>query len=461
MAQILLKQVHKDGTFKSWILRDENKKYTFGKSKFCELISIDTQHEEVMGFFEQNSGEWYYIDLSKKSLKSSQQRIRVQQNFEFYFGETKFTADIINEKEKLLSRINNLKVQDPLQKEVSKTKKLLVTVSQGIILETQIVDRNYVVDHRDDDVEVIEREVILVPDEEIRRRRPFQEMDMDSVKIFGGSLLAGLLILAFSFTFQSTNLETPVAYDRPANAPIIITTPKELQQQKKRDEVKKAAAPEAKKTNRVAEAGGGSKNPRSSIAQGRISQLIGKISATSAKTKNVVVTTGVAAGTAPSGRALAMVGNVDRAGKDWGNENKNAGITVSTAGLGGKNSLKSALKQGSTGNAGVGLIEDEVEVGGGLDRDIIAQYIKSQLGHILYCYERQLSATPNLFGKVAVKFTIGGNGQVVTQKVGDSTLNSASVEGCILNRIAKWKFPAPKGGTQVIVTYPFLFKSTN
>ena len=92
---------------------------------------------------------------------------------------------------------------------------------------------------------------------------------------------------------------------------------------------------------------------------------------------------------------------------------------------------------------------------------MIAQYIKTQFGQILYCYERQLSANPDLYGKVAVKFTIAGTGKVETQAINETTLKDKSVEGCILNKIAKWKFPEPKGGTKVLVTYPFLFKSTN
>jgi len=67
---------------------------------------------------------------------------------------------------------------------------------------------------------------------------------------------------------------------------------------------------------------------------------------------------------------------------------------------------------GSTGTKAVGLLEEESEIVGGLDREVIAQYIRTQLGQILYCYERQLSAHPDLFGKVAVKFTIGPTGSV-------------------------------------------------
>jgi TonB family protein len=114
---------------------------------------------------------------------------------------------------------------------------------------------------------------------------------------------------------------------------------------------------------------------------------------------------------------------------------------------------------GNVGNASVGILKEETEVQGGLDREVIARYIQSQLGQIRYCYERQLSASPELYGKVKVKFTIGSEGSVVTQKVKRTSLKNAMVEGCILRRIASWRFPKPQGGTTVNVSYPFLFKS--
>ena len=238
---------------------------------------------------------------------------------------------------------------------------------------------------------------------------------------------------------------------------------KHLQQPKKTAQAQSAPKQESKETG--GSAGGGKVSALLKGAIGvRISQLIGKVSATDARTANVLVTTGAKAGEGASGRALAAVGKVEASGRNWNGESAGNGTGVSTVGVGGGKGTKGlggGLGQGKTGSGGVGLIEEESEVIGGLDREIIAQYIKTQLGQILYCYERQLSADPELYGKVAVKFTISGNGQVVTQSINDTTLKSAPVEGCILSKVAKWKFPEPKGNTTVLVTYPFLFKSTN
>jgi TonB family protein len=119
-----------------------------------------------------------------------------------------------------------------------------------------------------------------------------------------------------------------------------------------------------------------------------------------------------------------------------------------------------ALAGGNVGSGDiVAMVDEETVIEGGLDRDAIAEVIRRNLGQIRYCYERQLSSNPELYGKVLVKFTIGANGGVAEQRVDNSTLKSAMVEGCIMRRMASWQFPLPKGGTQVHVSYPFLFKA--
>lgn len=154
------------------------------------------------------------------------------------------------------------------------------------------------------------------------------------------------------------------------------------------------------------------------------------------------------------------VANLDGPKTDW---NMAAGQKVSGQ-VGGTLSgtgSASRLSGNGVGSSGVNLLEQESEISGGLDREVIAEFIRRHIGHILYCYERSLSANPNLFGKVSVRFVIGSSGKVETQKIGESTLRDNRVEGCILEKVSQWKFPTPKGGVQVSVSYPFLFKTTN
>ncbi len=218
----------------------------------------------------------------------------------------------------------------------------------------------------------------------------------------------------------------------------------------------------------------GSKNPAPKTAGARVvsnlkasglGALIGKISQRASKNAVLLQAAGVSADSKSSGRALGTGGGsaLDKiGGMAAGSSSKHIGGVGTLGKGGGSNAYKGAgaLAKGSVGTADVGIIQEETEVDGGLDKEVIARVIQGQLGQIRYCYERQLSANPDLYGKVLVKFTIGASGTVVAQTIGTSSLNNAMVEGCILRRVAGWQFPQPKGGTNVLVTYPFLFKST-
>jgi len=199
----------------------------------------------------------------------------------------------------------------------------------------------------------------------------------------------------------------------------------------------------------------------SKIKASGLSQLIGKIAKRAGKSSSWAVTASNEKNAA-SGQTFTTMGNTAS-----GNGTKAAqgfrikGIGTNGMAGGGQYKEGSQMNGRTTGNAEVGVVEEEALVDGGLDRDVIAAIIKEHLGEIRYCYERQLSGHPEMYGKVAVKFVIGAVGEVTSQQVGASSLNNAMVEGCILRRIARIKFPNPKGGTSVIVTYPFLFKSLN
>ncbi len=137
---------------------------------------------------------------------------------------------------------------------------------------------------------------------------------------------------------------------------------------------------------------------------------------------------------------------------------------IGTAGKGGgKGGYKngSALGDGGVGHGDIAIDDTESIVEGGLDKEAIAKVIREHLGQIRYCYDRQLASDSELHGKVKVKWNIDAEGIVESQSLGESTMNNAMVEECILRRIATWKFPKPKGGTKVLVSYPFLFKSVN
>ena len=112
---------------------------------------------------------------------------------------------------------------------------------------------------------------------------------------------------------------------------------------------------------------------------------------------------------------------------------------------------------GSAGTAAIPLGREAL-IEGGLDRDLIADVINRNMGQVRFCYEQALQGDPALAGRVAVAFTIGGNGQVKVADVGNTTLNSKMVEDCIITRLKSWKFPLPQGGVDVKVSYPFVLR---
>jgi hypothetical protein len=163
---------------------------------------------------------------------------------------------------------------------------------------------------------------------------------------------------------------------------------------------------------------------------------------------------------------------ISSGGVGGGSVNVNAISAGLSAGGGGKaGSLKGFANGKGTGiGSGSGfsgkgfdmsLGGDEAEAIGGLDKALIAAVVQSNIGQIKHCYERQLIVDPNIFGKIVAQWTINKDGLVSTSSVKKTTMNSKAVENCILGKIKNWNFPKPKGGGQVIVSYPFLFKSLN
>lgn len=116
---------------------------------------------------------------------------------------------------------------------------------------------------------------------------------------------------------------------------------------------------------------------------------------------------------------------------------------------------KSAAAQGSSlvavGNQGIGVAD-------GLTRDEVGKVIRKHLGEVRYCYESALAREPGLEGKLVVSFTVGGTGAVKEVNVKESS-GSSALDQCISNRLMGWKFPKPRQGVDVGVSYPFIFKS--
>ncbi len=143
------------------------------------------------------------------------------------------------------------------------------------------------------------------------------------------------------------------------------------------------------------------------------------------------------------GGSTVGIGSVGTKGRGGGMGGYGTGV----GGLGGKQSVE------------VGIAADEATVSGSLDKELIRQVIQRNRGQIRYCYESLLNRFPKLGGKVAIRFTIASEGNVVTSSVAQSTAGNSELEQCVAGRVRTWAFPKPKGGGSVVVTYPFIFKA--
>jgi TonB family protein len=95
---------------------------------------------------------------------------------------------------------------------------------------------------------------------------------------------------------------------------------------------------------------------------------------------------------------------------------------------------------------------------GSLDKELIREVIHANRDRIRGCYERALSERA-FEGKVAVKFTIAPSGEVGSAEVVGDTQND-SLAKCVAAEVLRFKFPKPKGGGSVTVTYPFIFRGS-
>ncbi|MGE0615728.1 MAG: AgmX/PglI C-terminal domain-containing protein [Bacteriovoracia bacterium] len=133
------------------------------------------------------------------------------------------------------------------------------------------------------------------------------------------------------------------------------------------------------------------------------------------------------------------------------------GGTPGSKGVGYSKGQVAAVK--GQGSAFVDLDIQGSNVQEGLTKDEVGKVIHAHLSEVRYCYESAMLHNPDIEGKLLIDFTIGGSGSVVSGAVKQSSLEDARLDDCILRRLTKWKFPTPKGGINVAVSYPFIFKS--
>jgi hypothetical protein len=124
-----------------------------------------------------------------------------------------------------------------------------------------------------------------------------------------------------------------------------------------------------------------------------------------------------------------------------------------------------AISEGGTGNAAAekrvtGIVKTEAPaVDGELDPGLISKEVRARSGAIKACYERALKRNPTLSGKIVMHWTITAAGTVSGVDVEQDSLGDPEVGSCIKSLVARWRFPAPAGGS-VDVSFPFVFQAS-
>ncbi len=159
----------------------------------------------------------------------------------------------------------------------------------------------------------------------------------------------------------------------------------------------------------------------------------------------------------------------DVAGSGVGNGREVRGGRATNAG--GIDALVQGLGEGRaqgvqrSGGLEVGSEEPLIEEGedgkatGTRDRDAVAAIVAKHTSAIQFCYQRELKRSPNLKGKVVVRFVITPQGTVESVAVLASTLGNPAVENCIAERIKRWDdfgaIDPAKGNTTFRQVYTF------
>lgn len=83
-----------------------------------------------------------------------------------------------------------------------------------------------------------------------------------------------------------------------------------------------------------------------------------------------------------------------------------------------------------------------LKVTGGLAPDVVRRYLKRNLHHLSYCYERELLSRPGLAGDLTLRFTIGAAGKVTAA---DATGDLPTVAPCVRDAVRAIELPPPTG----------------
>jgi TonB family protein len=113
--------------------------------------------------------------------------------------------------------------------------------------------------------------------------------------------------------------------------------------------------------------------------------------------------------------------------------------TVSTGGERERVRVEANIRQSTAQTAGSGR----------LNADALNEELRRRVRDVRRCYERVLAEEPNLGGRVVLQFTIGAGGRVDDARLVENEVGTR-VGDCIEERVRRWRFDPPDGGSVTV-----------
>jgi len=104
--------------------------------------------------------------------------------------------------------------------------------------------------------------------------------------------------------------------------------------------------------------------------------------------------------------------------------------------------------------AGQGLDGSAEKKRGELRQAEIHKVVHDHLDQVVACYTKH---HPDMTGWLTIGWTIDAQGKVSRTEVRRSTSGKQALATCVMGEIRSWRFPKPRGGGEVDVSYPFHF----
>lgn len=121
-------------------------------------------------------------------------------------------------------------------------------------------------------------------------------------------------------------------------------------------------------------------------------------------------------------------------------------------------------KQVELGEKKVAAVQSKIaaespEIEGQMDEETVRKIALKNQVSLKYCFQKAQARNPELSGKIVVRLTIDGDGNVTDVSVEQSTIDDQEMVSCVLRMVKRWKFPATGG--EVNITFPLVFMSVS